>query len=292
MRKLSKSLLACACMAAILFTGNGLSASAAVSSDGAGQLKIYGPVTQNENNRLTIIRNDPNGYGQELILNISDQHTRILDAVTGFPVAQDQIKDNETIYAYIGPAVTLSLPPIGNPSMILCNIPADYKVPEFITIDSITLNADQTAGTLTSGDTVYELPSGCTFLPYLTRNYIDIRSLKPGDNCLIWTEPSSNKATKVVLFADSSTVGTENQLTPFGWSQEDGNWVYYTKEGVRFTGWLNEDGSWYYLNEDGIMCTGFLTLDGKTYYLQENGQMLTTPKTFRPDASGALSPVN
>ncbi|WP_252198242.1 hypothetical protein [Clostridium sp. MCC353] len=292
MRKLSKSLLACACMSAILFTGNAASASAAVSSGGAEQLKIYGPVTQNENNRLTIRRDDQNGYGQELVLNISAQHTRILDAVTGFPVAQDQIRDNELIYAYIGPAVTMSLPPIGNPSMILCNIPADYKVPEYVTIDSITLNADQTAGTLTSGDTVYELPADCTFLPYLTRNYIDIRSLKPGDNCLIWTEPTANRATKLVLFADSSASTAQDQLPPFGWSQEDGNWVYYTKEGARFTGWLNDNGSWYYLDTDGIMCTGFLTIDGKTYYLQENGQMLTTPKTFRPDASGALFPVN
>lgn len=292
MKKLSKTLLACFCMATILFTGTAASANAAVSNDGAEQLKIYGPVTKRGDNQLSMMRNDSYGYGQELILNISDQHTRILDAVTGFPTALDQIKDGETVYAYIGPAVTMSLPPIGNPTMILCNIPADYKVPEYITIDSITLNADKTAGTLTSGDTVYDLPEGCTYLPYLTRNYINIQSLAPGNNCLVWTEPASNRVTKLVLFADSSSTPSEDRLPPFGWSKQDKNWVYYTKDGSLFTGWLNDNGDWYYLNSDGIMQTGFLTLDGKTYYLQENGKMLTTPKTFRPDSTGALTISN
>ncbi len=45
--------------------------------------------------------------------------------MTGLPVALEDVKDGDTIYAYIGPAMTMSLPPMTNAVMIFTNLPAD-----------------------------------------------------------------------------------------------------------------------------------------------------------------------
>ncbi len=38
----------------------------------------------------------------EIILNVSEEYTYILDAVTGLPLKEEDIKDGDTIYVYIG----------------------------------------------------------------------------------------------------------------------------------------------------------------------------------------------
>lgn len=281
MKKTAASLLACLCLASLIAVGSAANSNAATPLPE--EYKIYGPVTKEGENRLHMVRQDQDGAGQDIILNVSPDNTRILDAVTGFPVAADQIRDNETVYAYIGPAVTMSLPPIGSAHMVLCNIPADYKVPEYVTVSSVSINSDGSTGTLKADGADYRITSDSQVLPYLTRNIVTIQDLTQGRKCLVWTEAGSNQVTKLVLFpSDRNQVQT-------GWVKTDGTWYYYDENGQLFTGWLNDNGSWYYLDpSDGAMKTGFLTLDGKTYYLQDDGKMMTGKLTFTTDKNGVL----
>ena len=53
----------------------------------------------------------------------------------------EQIKDGDTIYAWVGPAMTMSLPPQVTAQMIVANIPADYGVPQYYEIASVTPQA-------------------------------------------------------------------------------------------------------------------------------------------------------
>ena len=57
----------------------------------------------------------------------------ILDAVSGEPVDAKSIKDGSTVYAWLGAqtAMTMSLPPQVTPELLLVNVPADYKVPQY-----------------------------------------------------------------------------------------------------------------------------------------------------------------
>ena len=57
----------------------------------------------------------------------------ILDAVSGDPVDADAIKTGETVYAWLGArnVTTMSLPPQTTPDLLLVNVPADYKVPQY-----------------------------------------------------------------------------------------------------------------------------------------------------------------
>ena len=77
----------------------------------------------------------------EIILNVADDMTYILDAMTGFPVALEDVKDGDTIYAYIGPAMTMSLPPMTNAVMIFTNLPADAKAPDYVEVKSMVTDA-------------------------------------------------------------------------------------------------------------------------------------------------------
>lgn len=283
MRNIYKVLASCFCLAAILTAGSSTIAKAAQPAP-ANTVTVWGPVTKTASQSLSLNNQAPDSYTGEMIINISDQ-TRILDAVTGFPVSFDQIRDGETVYAYISQAMTMSLPPMTNASLILCNIPADYRVPQYLQTTSLTIQADGVSGSLTANDGItYTISADCQIIPYLTRNIVTIHDLTEGRTFLLWAD-SQNRASKIMVFPGDGTT----DLIKTGWAQIDGQWYYYDNTGNLFTGWLLDGGDWYYLNPaDGMMQTGFLTLDGKTYYLQEDGRMLTKAKTFTPDESGAL----
>ena len=290
MKKLTGSLLlSLLCVTAVFASGFAFR-SKADTGTAPSSGRIYGTVNQASDGRLSITRQDGDFAGQEFIINVSEE-TRILDAVNGYPVSLDALTSGETIYAYISPAMTLSLPPMSHGEMILCSIPADFKVPDYITVDALTVAGDGVSGTIRADNqTTYTVQSDTQILPYLTRNIVTLQDLVKGRKCLVWTQSGSNTAYKIVAFAGSAgTDGTGDVLLPRGWSSRDGSWYYYDSTGSLHKGWLNDSGDWYYLNpETGVMQTGFLTLDGKTYYLQENGKMLTKAKTFTPDADGVL----
>ena len=83
---------------------------------------LRGPVTHTEDGRLSIDSQPESApsegasigtYTGEVILNISEE-TLILDAVNGYPVLLDDLEDGRTVNAYVGPAMTMSIPPTSN----------------------------------------------------------------------------------------------------------------------------------------------------------------------------------
>ena len=67
-----------------------------------------------------------NIYEGEVIVNISGD-TLILDGENGYPIEAKDLQAGETVYAYIGPAMTMSLPPQTSGEVIIGKIPADMK---------------------------------------------------------------------------------------------------------------------------------------------------------------------
>ena len=108
--------------------------------------------------------------------------------------------------------------------MILCSIPADFKVPDYITVDALTVAGDGVSGTIKADNqTTYTVQSDTQILPYLTRNIVTLQDLVKGRKCLVWTQSGSNTAYKIVAFAGSAgTDGTGDVLLPRGWSSRDG----------------------------------------------------------------------
>ncbi len=257
---------------------------------------VYGTAEKWEGKSLHLTNSDTSAVHNDVV--VTTEGAVILDAVSGMPATYEDIREGETIYAYVGPAMTMSLPPMANGEVIFVNVPADYQVPSYAIVKDLKVRQDGSAELTAVGGRVYEIPADCYLTPYLTRQMIGIDSLTPGSACVIWTENGSNTANKVMRFnfnpSDHSNEAGDSEnvsgsVKPMGWSEENGNWYYYGADGALSTGWLELDGKWYYLNpETGVMATGFIQVDGKTYYMLSDGSMLTKPMVFTPGADGSL----
>ena len=170
--------------------------------DALQSLRIYGPVTKQEDGRLSIDNQSDMSISGEIILNVSEEYTYILDAVTGLPLKEEDIKDGDTIYVYIGPAMTMSLPPMTNADVIFANIPADAKVPDYIEVQSLVTDAATSKSVLTAADgTEYTVESDCNIFPYLTRNIVTLDDLTQGRKCVVWSD-EDHAALQIMVFAE------------------------------------------------------------------------------------------
>ena len=165
-------------------------------------VRIYGPVTHMEDGRLSIDNQSDASSAGEIILNVSQESTYVLDAVSGMPMALEDIRDGDTVYAYIGPAMTMSLPPMTNAAVIFANIPADFKVPDYVEVKSVVTDAQTSHTVLTGADgTEYTLSEDCEIFPYLTRNIVTLDDLTQGRKAAVWSD-EDNTATRIMVFAE------------------------------------------------------------------------------------------
>lgn len=162
---------------------------------------IYGPVTQTEDGRLSIDNQSGVSASGEIILNVDPEKTYLLDGVSGSPVKAENIKTGDTIYVYIGPTMTMSLPPITNAEVIFTNIPADGEAPRYVEVKSMITDAGTSKSVLTAVDgTEYTLTVNCNIFPYLTRNIVTLDDLTEGRKCVVWSDEDGN-AHKIMVFA-------------------------------------------------------------------------------------------
>lgn len=216
MRKNMKQLIAAGCCAALLVTGGAVSAFGGVITAGESQQEqaedqgehmvapefvgVWGPVLSVTEDRIYINNISDHSYNGEMAITISDEYSRVVEAVNGYPVALGELKEGDFVYAYLGPAMTMSIPPIANGKMVICQAPADFKVPEYIRVTAAEKQADGSVRITGSNGNTYLAPADCTILPYLTRQMVYLDSVTEDSTCLIWSD-ENNQATKIVLFA-------------------------------------------------------------------------------------------
>ncbi|RGY94500.1 cell wall-binding protein [Clostridium sp. AM58-1XD] len=89
------------------------------------------------------------------------------------------------------------------------------------------------------------------------------------------------KQTKLVaVLSASALLAMGASMTSFaasGWTQENGTWYYYAKDGSRVTDeWKKSGNYWFYLGDDGEMVTDQLIEDDDDYYyVNQDGAMVT-----------------
>lgn len=236
--------------------------------------RIWGTMTKAGDDTIVFDNKSGESFYGEIIIHISED-TKILDAVNGFPVSMDSIGDGQTAYAYIGPAMTMSLPPQTNSPVILTEIPADYKVPDYVTVKSAEDKGDTYLLTAADG-AVYSIPKDCSILPYLTRNIVRLTDLTEGSTCLIWSDANST-ANKIVLFAGETASGEEpaDEMLPapaYGWFEENGQIYFRTEDGSLKKGFIQTGNQIFFLNpETGAMQTGPVTIGDTTYHMFADG---------------------
>lgn len=212
MKKIKKLAAAGCCGLAILTAGTGLTAMAAAGTITVGESSVtqqtekapdYIPAwgTIKSIDEYGIVIDNLSGLSSlgEMVIQIDPDQTLVLDAVNGFPVAKGQLKAGDFIYAYLGPVMTMSLPPRVTAEMIICQAPADFKVPEYVTITGVVNQADGSAMVTGNNGNTYTVPADCQILPYLTRNMVTMDDVQTGRKAMIWSDQDQTAA-KIVLF--------------------------------------------------------------------------------------------
>ena len=188
-------LTAMAAQSPTITAGNGMSQIEAVgpgvrSPDAEQeQAPIWGSIISADNGSIDMDCPSGNIYEGEVIVNIS-----------GYPLEAEELQAGETVYVYIGPAMTMSLPPQTTGEVVIGKIPADQKAPEYITAVSMTANADGSWTLVSAAGKEYAVSADCRIMPYLTRQIVSLEDVEQGSNLLVWSD-DQNQAQKLVLFA-------------------------------------------------------------------------------------------
>lgn len=163
------------------------------------QAPIWGSIVSVENGSMDLDCPSGNVIEGDVIVNISND-TLILDGENGYPLELKDLQAGETVYAYIGPAMTMSLPPQTSGEVIIGKVPADAKAPEYLTVTSMTENADGSWKLVSTAGTEYAVAADCRILPYLTRQIVTLEDVEKDSQVLLWSD-EAHQAQKIVLFA-------------------------------------------------------------------------------------------
>lgn len=228
------SLLLCAAILAVPAFAAGDSDE---GSDTTGPVMVWGTLTWLDDGGL-LLQNDSETSLNEVILH--GESIICLDAVTGDPMDIKSLKDGDTVYAWVSPVMTMSLPPQTTAYIVLGNIPADYRVPQYYEITAAEVTGTDsdtqlpTSVELTAaGGTVFTVTDAASLTPYLIKNVVTLADLVPGTRVLVWSS-SSGGAERVLVF-------------PYEYSgylscSEDGT-VYVSGQAVEQSARTTEDGT-------------------------------------------------
>lgn len=188
-------------------------------------VKKWGNILSADENASTICLNshetgtDESGknilnFEQEIVLNMAEG-VPVLDAVTGFPVAWNEIDKNAPAYAWVSQAMTLSLPPETAAQLVLVNVPNDYAVPSYVAVKEAKTAADGSVQITDQDGNTWKAAADTPITPYLTRNMVYLSDVKPGSFCLIW--PKAGQEDKA---SDGGQQREAEKITLFSWTAE------------------------------------------------------------------------
>lgn len=169
-------------------------------------VRAWGKVTKLESGSLLLRTDDETALHKEIVVHLPEG-VPCVDAVTGLPMDMSKVKDGDTLYAWVGNAMTMSLPPQTSALIVVGNIPADYKVPEFYKVigtDRTVMPAIYPAPERTevnlpvAGGETLTIPVSAQFTPWLTRQMVTVDNLVPGSQILVWKD-KDGKVEKVLL---------------------------------------------------------------------------------------------
>lgn len=161
---------------------------------------VWGPVVSVEDGSIMIDNQSGISSAGEMVLQIAEE-TRVLDAENGFPVELSEIEEGEVIYANIGPAMTMSLPPQTTAEVIICEVPEDFKAPAYVQVVEMEQNKDDSYELTASNGVTYQVAADCQILPFLTRNIVTLQDVTESSTVLVWSD-AENQAERLVLFAE------------------------------------------------------------------------------------------
>ena len=160
---------------------------------------VWGKVSDYQDSSFTL--QNPYPAQMELIVHLAAS-TPVVDAVSSLPLSQTDIHNGDTVYAWVSPAMTMSLPPQSSAVVVVTNVPADAAAPQYYEISAasaITGTGSNRSVTLTAaGGATVTVTGAASIVPFETKNRVMLEDLLPGTSILVWTD--NNAVSKVVVF--------------------------------------------------------------------------------------------
>ena len=159
---------------------------------------VFGVITDVGENEIIVDNQSGVSSEGEIILMIDPDHTYLLDASTGLPVDVKDVQAGDSFEAYLGDAMTMSLPPQNTPDIVFVNVPEDIAMPSYA-VAAEDLTETNGIWTLKATDgTVYEVTEDAQVVPYLTKNIVKMQDVQKGTACAIWYD-DQNQVQKVMI---------------------------------------------------------------------------------------------
>lgn len=168
-------------------------------------VRVWGTLTRLDDGGL-LVENDSTEDINSVILR--GEAILCLDAVTGESMDVDDLRDGETVYAWAGPVMTMSLPPQATAILIVANLPADDAAPQYYEIASVAPQAmiaiypapplTQTEVTATDG-TVLTITDQAVLTSREAEETVRLEDLVPGTRMVVWSDGQGQPERVLVL---------------------------------------------------------------------------------------------
>lgn len=171
-------------------------------------IQVWGAIQEVGENSVYLENSNESDPYNQIRLNIAPE-TLVLDAVTGAKKAFSDLKQGESVYAYVSPAMTRSLPPVSTAQVVLCNIPADYAVPTYCEVEKVTVAEDGKISLLTDRDVILHLDKDTEYTAFDAKTSdtaVAPEGIVPGTKVLAWYSvvtlslPAQATPSKVMVF--------------------------------------------------------------------------------------------
>ena len=169
-------------------------------------VRVWGTAVELGDMSLTLENSNDNDPYQKIVVNVGED-TLILDAVTGEAKTFDDLRTGEAIYAWVGPDMTKSLPPISTARIILCGVPADFGAPNYAEVETVT-ETESGVDVYMNNDVVLHLTGDTEYLaaPGWEKETVSAADIVPGTRLLSWYSvatmslPAQASPSKVMVF--------------------------------------------------------------------------------------------
>ena len=174
----------------------------------AGPIRMWGKVTPWDGEGILLV-NEDDSVMNEAVIHLGD--APVVDAAAGLPLDTDTIKEGDILYAWIGPAATMSLPPQVSAIAVVGNVPDGAAVPEYCEIAGAAVvpapGGDGAARFPTVGGGTLEVTSKTEYTPWLTRQIVRMEDLTPGARVMVWKDGETAEKVLVFPYAYQGWVG-------------------------------------------------------------------------------------
>ena len=183
-------------LCAAMLCGSALALEVAGEERRPGPVGVWGTATRMESGSLYLENSDETVLHREIVVHISDE-TAVVDGVSGLPMDPAAIADGDTVYAWVGPAMTMSLPPQSTAAVVVANLPADAAAPQYHQVDKVQPQAMLAiypppaltyVDLVTAGGQELHITDQAALQPYRTKNVVRLEDLIPGTELLVWSD--------------------------------------------------------------------------------------------------------